>query len=190
MIIPIKKIILEGIILEISALKARQMSLKAGIIPDHNTNWKGALKKVRGARGELTSGRELSDIKQKIGFPENNVLQKLKSTERKLPTHHEVGYNQLVKTIIPGNDGFVQLTKDSMNHNNNQVGFIHTHPYESKLTKKKFKLNNIDQPSGTVASATAATPMIGGASTQLLVETPVAIDPDQTEPATITPTKP
>lgn len=42
MIIPIKKIILEGIILEISALKARQMSLKAGIIPDHNTNWKGA----------------------------------------------------------------------------------------------------------------------------------------------------
>jgi hypothetical protein len=32
--------------------------------------------------------------------------------------------------------------------------------------------------------------MIGGASTQPLVETPVAIDPDQTEPATITPTKP
>lgn len=51
-------------------------------------------------------------------------------------------------------------------------------------------IDNIDQPSGTVASATAATPMIGGASTQPLVETPVAIDPDQTEPATITPTKP
>lgn len=124
------------------------------------------LKKVRGARGELTSGKELSDIKQKIGFPENNVLQKLKSTERKLPTHHEVGYNQLVKTIIPGNDGFVQLTKDSMNHNNNQVGFIHTHPYESKLTKKKFKLNNIDQPSGipegqTQIKSLPKKPMIG-----------------------------
>ncbi|KKW76876.1 hypothetical protein AAV96_13200 [Acinetobacter sp. AG1] len=51
-------------------------------------------------------------------------------------------------------------------------------------------IDNIDQPSGAVASATAATPMIGGASTQPLVETPVAIDPDQTEPATITPTKP
>ncbi|MCH7311128.1 BON domain-containing protein [Acinetobacter sp. ANC 4805] len=51
-------------------------------------------------------------------------------------------------------------------------------------------IDNIDQPSGTIASATAATPMLGSASTQPLVETPVAIDPDQTEPATITPTKP
>ncbi len=51
-------------------------------------------------------------------------------------------------------------------------------------------IDNIDQPSGTVASTTAATPMLGTASTQPLVETPVAIDPDQTEPATITPTKP
>ena len=45
MIIPIKQIILE-----ITALKARQMSLKAGIIPNHTSDWKGALKKVRGAR--------------------------------------------------------------------------------------------------------------------------------------------
>ena len=51
-------------------------------------------------------------------------------------------------------------------------------------------IDNIDQPSGTVASATAATPMIGGASTQPLVETPVAIDPDQDEPATTTPATP
>ena len=41
-----------------------------------------------------------------------------------------------------------------------------------------------------MASSTAATPMVGTASTQPLVETPVAIDPDQAEPATITPTTP
>ena len=64
MIIQIQK----ELILEISALKGRQMSLQAGIIPDHNTNWKGALKKVRGARGELTSGKELNQIKQKMIF--------------------------------------------------------------------------------------------------------------------------
>lgn len=44
-------------------------------------------------------------------------------------------------------------------------------------------VDNIDQSSG------AATPMMGSASTQSLVETPVAIDPDQ-ESVTITPVNP
>jgi len=51
-------------------------------------------------------------------------------------------------------------------------------------------IDNIDQPSGTVASTTAATQMLGTASTQPLVEPPVEIDPDQTELANITPNKP
>jgi len=58
------------------------------------------------------------------------------------------------------------------------------------VTKIVTLIDNTDQPSGTVASSTAATPMVGTATTQPLVETPVAIDPDQVEPATITPTNP
>lgn len=59
------------------------------------------------------------------------------------------------------------------------------------VTKIVTLIDNTDQPTGTVASSTAAaTPMVGTASTQPLVETPVAIDPDQADPATITPTNP
>ena len=58
------------------------------------------------------------------------------------------------------------------------------------MSKIVTLIDNIDQSSGTMASSTAATPMVGTASTQPLVETPVAIDPDQAEPATITPTTP
>ena len=50
-------------------------------------------------------------------------------------------------------------------------------------------IDNIDQSSGTMNSS-AATPMVGAATTQPLVETPVAIDPDQDEPMTTTPTAP
>lgn len=136
-------------ILEISALKARQMSLQAGIIPDHNTNWKGALKKVRGARGELISGKELNQIKQKMGFPENNVLQKLKSTERKLPALSEVGYDNRNKEIIKSDlKGAMDPTEEQFRHNQNQVGFIHTHPYVNKKFKEKFNIRNLDRPSG------------------------------------------
>ena len=52
MTIPIKQIILE-----ITALKSRQMALKAGIIPDYTSDWKGALKKVRGARENYYLGK-------------------------------------------------------------------------------------------------------------------------------------
>ncbi|MDR2062101.1 MAG: BON domain-containing protein, partial [Acinetobacter sp.] len=58
------------------------------------------------------------------------------------------------------------------------------------VTKIVTLIDNVDQPSGTVASSTAATPMVDTATTQPLVETPVAIDPDQADPATITPTNP
>jgi hypothetical protein len=51
-------------------------------------------------------------------------------------------------------------------------------------------IDNIEQSSGTMASSTTATPMVGTVTTQPLVETPVAIDPDQAEPATSTPTVP
>ena len=50
-------------------------------------------------------------------------------------------------------------------------------------------IDNIDQSSGTMNSS-AAMPMVGAATTQPLVETPVAIDPDQDEPVTTTPTAP
>ena len=134
---------------ELTALKARKMSLSAGIIPDHNTNWKGALKKVRGQNGELTTGKELSDIKQKIGFPENNVLQKLKSAENMVPNGNEVGYGQKTKNIINGQFRSLSISgDDSSVTNKNQVGFIHTHPYMDKQSVKKYGKDIIDRPSG------------------------------------------
>ena len=51
-------------------------------------------------------------------------------------------------------------------------------------------IDNTDQASGTVTSATAATPLVSSVTTQPLVETPVAIDPDQDEPVTTSPTTP
>ena len=143
------KLQIKEIITEITALKSRQMSLQAGIIPDHNTNWKGALKKVRGARGELTNGRELSNIKQKIGFPENNVLQKLKSTESKAPTFSEVGYDNRNKEIIKSDlKGAMNPSEEQFRHNQNQVGFIHTHPIVNKNLRKELNIKNLDRPSG------------------------------------------
>ena len=50
-------------------------------------------------------------------------------------------------------------------------------------------IDNIDQASGTVESSAVATPMMGSTvTTQPLVETPVAIDPDQPEPVITSPT--
>ena len=138
MTIPIKQIILE-----ITALKSRQMSLKAGIIPDYTSDWKGALKKVRGARGELLSGKELNQAKLQMGYPENNVLQKLKSMERKTPLYHEVGYDPKNKEFIKG--GFNNVSpanykKDlKIPTNNKQIGFIHTHPLRPTLRFGKYQ---------------------------------------------------
>lgn len=145
MIIPIKQIILE-----ITALKARQMSLKAGIIPDHASDWKGALKKVRGARGELLSGKELNQAKLQMGYPENNVLQKLKSMERKAPSYHEVGYDPKSKEFIKGELNSVSPTnykKDlKLPTNSKQIGFIHTHPLQPTFRVSKYQE---EVPSGT-----------------------------------------
>lgn len=138
MTIPIKQIILE-----ITALKSRQMALKAGIIPDYTSDWKGALKKVRGARGELLSGKELNQAKLQMGYPENNVLQKLKSMERKTPLYHEVGYDPKNKEFIKG--GFNNVSpanykKDlKIPTNNKQIGFIHTHPLQPTLRFGKYQ---------------------------------------------------
>lgn len=51
-------------------------------------------------------------------------------------------------------------------------------------------IDNTEQTAGTVASSSVSTPLVSTVSTQPLVETPVAIDPDQAEPATITPATP
>lgn len=145
MLIPIKQIILE-----ITALKARQMSLKAGIIPDHTSDWKGALKKVRGARGELLSGKELNQAKLQMGYPENNVLQKLKSMERKAPSYHEVGYDPKSKEFIKGELNRVSPTnykKDlKLPTNSKQIGFIHTHSLQPTFRVGKYQE---EVPSGT-----------------------------------------
>lgn len=145
MVIPIKQIILE-----ITALKARQMSLKAGIIPNHTSDWKGALKKVRGARGELLSGKELSQVKLQMGFPENNVLQKLKSMERKVPSLHEVGYDPKTKEFIKGELRAVSPPNIKENGkllpDNKQNNFIHTHPLHPTFKTGKYRE---EVPSGT-----------------------------------------
>ena len=56
------------------------------------------------------------------------------------------------------------------------------------VTKIVTLIDNIDQPATNNASAqattTTATPMVGTATTQALVDTPVAIDPEQAEPNT------
>lgn len=145
MVIPIKQIILE-----ITALKARQMSLKAGIIPNHTSDWKGALKKVRGARGELLSGKELSQVKLQMGFPENNVLQKLKSMERKVPSLHEVGYDPKTKEFVKGELRAVSPPNIKENGkllpDNKQNNFIHTHPLHPTFKTGKYRE---EVPSGT-----------------------------------------
>ena len=51
------------------------------------------------------------------------------------------------------------------------------------VTKIVTLIDNIDQPNaGTTASSLVASPMVGNATAQPEVQTPVAIDPDQGEP--------
>ena len=59
-----------------------------------------------------------------------------------------------------------------------------------KVSKIVTLIDNTEQASGVVASSTIASPMLSTVTTQALVETPVAIDPDQTDSETVSPTTP
>ena len=147
------KIPIKQIILEITALKARQMSLKAGIIPDSATDWKGALKKVRGAKGELLSGKELNLAKLKMGLPENNILQKLKTMDNKVPNLVEVGYDPKFKKFITGSVGQINFPSldsqtEKIKSNDKQIGFTHTHPIPRSRDKDYLLRKLEEDPSG------------------------------------------
>lgn len=63
----------------LNASKARALAKQVGIIPDHTSAWKYALRKLRGSRGEPLQGKALGEAKVKLGDVTNNSFQKVKA---------------------------------------------------------------------------------------------------------------
>ena len=68
---------LEKIALNIGA--ARTMAKSVGVVPDHTSAWKYALRKLRDGKGNPLKGKSLGDAKVKLGDISNNSFQKIKS---------------------------------------------------------------------------------------------------------------
>lgn len=75
----------------LNAQKARSMAKEVGVIADHESQWKWALRNLRDGKGNALQGKDLALAKQKMGYLPNNTYQKIKSLARKQPSLTEVG---------------------------------------------------------------------------------------------------
>lgn len=75
----------------LNALKMRQMARAVGVIPDDHSAWKDTLRKLRDARGQALTGKDLWKKRVELGDVTNNTFQHLKATERKLRANTEMG---------------------------------------------------------------------------------------------------
>lgn len=78
----------------LNATKARALAHEAGVVVDHKTQWKWALRQLRDSRGEVKVGKERAEaLSRLLGKPAagpNNFLQAVRSEQRKLRDVDEV----------------------------------------------------------------------------------------------------
>jgi len=128
----------------LNALKARQLSKSVGIIPQPGSAWKWALRNLRAPRSSgskiMSTGRELSNQKKKIGLLTNNQINSIKSTQRNLggAGRYETGLTDTGKIIRGKFHG-------GLFYNPKKVGkmIAHTHPGALKLSYMS-KIKNAD----------------------------------------------
>ena len=75
----------------LNAFKARQMAKQVGVIPDTDSAWKYALRKLRDGLGSPLEGKSLSEGRRKLGDLTNNSYNQLKSISTKgTPSNTEI----------------------------------------------------------------------------------------------------
>lgn len=105
----------------LNATKARALAHEAGVVVDHKTQWKWALRQLRDSRGEVKVGKERAEaLSRLLGKPAagpNNFLQAVRSEQRKLrdvdevqisPTHDRIGETKTTRTYINSGEGWSQ----------------------------------------------------------------------------------
>lgn len=141
---------LEKVALNIS--KARSMAKAVGVIPDHTSSWKYALRHLRDSRGNPLQGKALHQARANLGDLDNNAFRKIQATSNKLSGTKGIEYDaeihkgKLISNIREGSQGEINRAFEDT-HN------LHTHPdtdrtfLKSYLKLEKFP-HRVAQPSG------------------------------------------
>lgn len=141
--------------LALNALKARNMLIEAGGIPEGS--WKILLKRLRNSQGNLHEGKALADAKIKAGKLPNNILQKIISKQRKQRLGVEVSHIKQKDGISDTHSAWDDFKKHMLptdikenSNSNNWQGFVepkyessvstdvHTHPTYNKIKKQQI----------------------------------------------------
>lgn len=75
----------------LNAFKAREMARTVGIIPDHTTQWKYGLRKLRGSDGKPLTGSILENAKVRMGALRKTDFDSIVKTQEKYPGR-EIGF--------------------------------------------------------------------------------------------------
>lgn len=131
----------------LNAFKARAMAKSVGLIADHTSQWKWALRNMRDGRGNALAGKALSDAKRKIGSVSNNTYQRVSSTAKHQNSGIEVGgrtTNGNISKIDVGTEpGSLRF---SDRHTNGST--VHTHPGSQRIIRGAKADYSITRPSG------------------------------------------
>lgn len=123
----------EMVKIALNALKAREMAKKVGVIADHTTQWKYALRKLRSGDGKVLDGPKLEKAKVRMGAIRAGDFQKIVNEQRNNPGK-ELGFgvdrNGRIGDIAVGEQNKVKV---SINKNTQRLG--HTHPADPNAGK-------------------------------------------------------
>jgi hypothetical protein len=129
----------------LNALKARQMAKAVGVIPDHTSTWKYAVRNLRSGRGDALTGKALQEGRAKLGDVNHNTINKLKSISDKHGGSKGFEFSTRVNdsgriesNVIKGQEHKLRRAGSSVNDN------LHTHPGTSGSNPP----NRVVEPSG------------------------------------------
>lgn len=125
----------------LNAAKARAMAREVGVIPDTDTAWKYALRKLRDSKGMPLTGRNLQDARVSLGDVSNNGYQKLRSYATR-----GVAPDTEISAVIDRRSGDVVekamgKTRSGMAPNLYDSN-LHSHPYEYNRNASYRKLHS------------------------------------------------
>lgn len=140
----------------LNAFKARSMAKTVGVIPDHTSAWKYAVRNLRDSRGNALQGKALHEARAKLGDIDNNGFRHMQRTSDQWGGTQGKEFStainrkgRIVDDIVEGDAHIVDRAGGAEHHN------VHTHPdtYLAMLNRdlgNRFKHNphRIAEPSG------------------------------------------
>lgn len=116
----------------LNAFKARGMAKEVGIIPDPDSAWRFALRRLRDSQGKPLQGKQLAKGRINLGDLSNNGYQKVKAYSGKLASNTEAG------GVVDRATGDVsRLSTGEVRSGTGPYvddGNMHTHPYGQEVT--------------------------------------------------------